>query len=131
MSKPIQDMEITTLEGGSAHFKVVLDRGSYYTIVRQDRLPKEAAIWLFKEPRILGTAAKGGKLTAVGLLHLQIKLAGHEIEDEAFVSPELNQDMLLGAKTMQAWDISVKNKNGHTEILVGRDMHDPDIQEVD
>ncbi len=38
--------------------------------------------------------------------------------------------MLIGAGLMQMWDISIRNKNGHTKIHVGHDMNDPDIQTV-
>ena len=53
------------------------------------------------------------------------------ISDIALVSPDLSQEMIVGAGTMQKWDISIINRNGHTEVTVGRDMHDPDIIEVD
>jgi hypothetical protein len=39
--------------------------------------------------------------------------------------------MLIGAEMMQAWDICVRNVNGHTEVVMGRDLRDPDVQEVD
>ncbi|MBI2059133.1 MAG: hypothetical protein HYT87_05115 [Nitrospirae bacterium] len=53
------------------------------------------------------------------------------IQDDALVSPDLGQDMLVGAGTMQKWDIIIRNRNGKTKVIVGRDMRDPEITEVD
>jgi hypothetical protein len=53
------------------------------------------------------------------------------IEDAALVSSNMSSDMLIVAKTMQAWDITIKNENGKTEIVIGHDMRDPEITEVD
>lgn len=60
-----------------------------------------------------------------------MKIEGRIIEDEALISPDLGQDLLIGAKTMQAWDISILNNNGKTTVRIGRDTRDPDITEVD
>jgi len=53
------------------------------------------------------------------------------IESQALVSPDLSQEMIIGAGTMQEWDITIRNQNGHTEVVVGKDLRDPDVQEVD
>ena len=43
------------------------------------------------------------------------------IQDEALVSPNLAQEMLIGAGTMQKWDITIRTQNRHTTVEVGRD----------
>ena len=131
MSKPILDIEIHTPDDAFTTVKAVFDTGSFYTIVREDRVPSQAAIVRRKIPRILRAAARGSQLTAVGEVSLVLSIGGREIDDVALVSPELAQEMLVGAGTMQKWDISILNQGGHTEVSVGRDMHDPDITEVD
>jgi len=94
MSKPIREVQIKAATGSKGSVDAVVDSGSFYTIIREDRIPPE----------------------------------GRWIRDEALVSPHLGSDMLIGAKTMQAWDITIKNKNGHTTVHVGRDMSDADVQ---
>ena len=47
-----------------------------------------------------------------------------------FVNSGLAQEMLVGAGTMQKWDISIVTQRGLTEVFVGRDMRDPDINDV-
>jgi hypothetical protein len=53
------------------------------------------------------------------------------IDAQVLVSNELGADMLIGAQTMQSWDISIINTKGNTKINVAHDMRDPEITEVD
>ena len=64
-------------------------------------------------------------------MDLVLTIGDKQIEGSAHVSPDLSQEMLVGAGTMQMWDLSIINRNGKTEISVARDMHDPQITEVD
>ncbi|MBI2060873.1 MAG: hypothetical protein HYT87_13985 [Nitrospirae bacterium] len=130
MSKPIRDTEIETWDGRRAQVRAVVDSGCYPTIVRQDRLPEGTQV-IGGVTREMRTAAEGGKLRIVGVTFLVMKLEGRIIEDEALISPDLAQDLLIGAKTMQAWDIRILNNNGSTTVRIGRDTRDPEITEVD
>ena len=131
MSKPIRDVDIVTANGKKSSVSAVLDTGSFYTIIREDCLPRGAVTEKLKVKVKVETAKRrGGKLVATAVVYLKMRVEGHWISDEAKVAADLGSEMLIGAKTMQAWDISVKNKNGHTQIHVGHDMNDPDIQTV-
>lgn len=131
MSKPVRDVTVSTMDERSASLKAVFDTGSFNTIVREDRLPAGATIERRLTPLEFRTAAQGGKLRVTGVVVLTISIEDKLIQDDALVSPDLAQDMLIGAKTMQAWDITVQNQNGQTKIIVGHDMRDPDIIGVD
>lgn len=131
MSKPIREVEIKTAEGKKAAVDAVLDSGSFYSVIREDCLPRGVNVLKLKHRKMFGTARRGGKLPVTAQIVLDIRLEGRWIEGEFLVSPSLGSDMLIGAGLMQMWDISIKNKNGHTKILVGRDMNDPDIQAVE
>lgn len=131
MSKPVLQINIETPDGKTATVDGVIDSGSFYTILREDRLPAGAQILRRAVPRRFKTAARAGTLTATGEVSLVMTIAGKQIDDVALVSPEFSQDLLVGAGTMQKWDISILNKNGSTEVRVGRDMHDPHVTEVD
>jgi len=126
----MRDVEIETADGKTSGVHAVLDTGSFYTIIREDCLPERALVSKFKKREIFGTARRGGKLAATGFIPLKICVEGHWISGEVRVAPELGSEMLIGAGLMQMWDITIKNKNGHTTIHVGRDMQDPDIQTV-
>lgn len=131
MSKPIKKITISTLAGTSRDINAVFDSGSYHTLIRQDRLPEGANIDFRTTPLIFGTAAQGSKVYIIGSVYLIMSIGEKMIEDAALVSSNMSSDMLIGAKTMQAWDITIKNENGKTEIVIGHDMRDPEITEVD
>ena len=131
MSKPVQKIIITTNDEKSTEINAVFDSGSFYTIIRQDRIPRGAAVLERLNTQTFRTAGQGGKLNITGDISLTFTIGDKMIHDSAFVSPDLVSDMLLGAKTMQAWDISITNNKGKTEIIIGHDMRDPEITEVD
>ncbi len=131
MSKPIREIIITTLDEKSAKVRAVFDTGSFNTIIRADKVPSGAVVLHRVTPLEFRGASHGSKLTVTGAVELVMSIGEKMIEDDAMVSPDLAQDMLIGAKTMQAWDITIQNKNGETKIIVGHDMRDPDIIEVD
>jgi len=82
-------------------------------------------------PLAFRAAAKVSKLSAIGELPLVLSIGEKKINDAVLVSPDLSQEMLVGAGTMQKWDITIINREDRTEVTVGRDMRDPEITEVD
>ena len=130
MSKPIRKVEIATPDQKSATVKTVFDTGSFYTIVREDKVPSPRFIGKTKSPWKFTAASKGSALIADGEVTLVFTIGKKQIADMALVSSELSQEMIIGAGTMQKWDISILNTNGKTKVRVGRDMHDPQITSV-
>ncbi len=131
MGKPILEVTVQEIQGRTSSVRTVFDSGSHYTIVREGALPAGTQILEYPTPRELRTAAQGGRLLVKGTTHLVFTIGGKMIEDDAMVSATLSQEAIIGAGTMQKWDISLKNENGHTTVVVGHDMRDPDITEVD
>lgn len=131
MAKPVLDILVTTPDETSAAVKAVFDSGSFYSILREDEVPAGALVQKRKSPRSFRTAAKGSHLSAGGELPVVLTIGEKMVDDVVLVSSDLSQEMLVGAGTMQKWDISIVTRDGHTEVIVGRDMRDPDITEVD
>ena len=131
MSKPVLDIKIGKKEGKKCVVAALIDSGSFYTLIREDCLPADVRVDKYKTAEKLGMAGKGGHLRAIGETVLIMNINGHPISDEVRIAPDLKREFILGAGTMQKWDISIKNKNGHTQIIVGHDMNDPDIQAVE
>ena len=131
MSKPVREMEIRTKDGKKGVVTALIDSGSFYTLIRQNCVPKGAAVVRYAVPEKMGTAQKTGQVRAVASTEMVMILEGHPIKDTVMISPDLKREFIVGAKTMQAWDITIKNKNGDTKIVVGHDMNDPDIQAVE
>ena len=130
MSKPVRQVTITTLDEKSGTVKAVFDTGSFYSILRADKVPEGAAVLERKKPLVLKAAAQDTRLTVTAEVVLIMKLGDKEIEDVVSVSSDLAQEMLVGAGTMQRWDISVLNRNGNTEVDIGTDRRDPEVNEV-
>jgi hypothetical protein len=131
VAKPILEIKITTADGKSESVKAVFDSGSFYTILREDKVPAGASVIRRAQPRVFRMAAKGSSFFATGELPLVLAIGDRQVDDVALVSSDLHQEMLIGAGTMQKWDISIVTRGGRTEVAVGRDMRDPDIVAVD
>lgn len=131
MSKPLRNVGIRTADDKTGQAEAVFDTGSFYTLLREDKVPSGAMIIRRPTPLVFRAASVGSSLTVSGDLTLVMTLDGKEFDDAVLVSPDLAQEMLIGAGTMQKWDISILNRNGSTEVRVGRDRRDPAITEVD
>ncbi|OFY64074.1 MAG: hypothetical protein A3H98_06135 [Bacteroidetes bacterium RIFCSPLOWO2_02_FULL_36_8] len=127
--KPVIPVKIISLNNTTSEVNAVFDTGSYYTIIRTDKLPPDTQI--IKNHKTFRTANKQGGLTIFGETILIIQIGKKRVDDKVLVSAELGSEMLIGAKTMQSWDISIINTNGKTKINVAHDMRDPEITEVD
>jgi hypothetical protein len=116
MSKPIREIRLTTADGRSGTVKAVSDSGSFYTILREDKVPPGAAVIRREEPRVLRAAARAASLSATAELPLVLSIGDREVADVALITPDLSQEMLVGAGTLQKWDISIVNEDGCTEV---------------
>lgn len=67
---------------------------------------------LRSRPQEFNTAAKAGKLLVTGDIPLMITIGDRMVDDLVLISPDLSQEMIIGAGTMQKWDISIENRNG-------------------
>jgi hypothetical protein len=114
----------------AARVKAVFDSGSLFTIVRESSLPAGTRIDSYKAPRHFGAAATGSQITITGTVVLVVRIGAREIEDWAYVSPDLSQSLLIGMHTMQWWDISILHVGGKTGVSVGLDRRDPELNEV-
>ena len=131
MGNPVLDVILTTTEETSVKLKAVFDSGSFYSILREDKVPVGTLVHRNKTPRSFRTASSGSRLSTTGELPVVITIGERKVDDVVLVSADLSQEMLVGAGTMQKWDISLVNRSGRTEVVVGRDMRDPDVTEVD
>jgi len=131
MGKPIRKVIVSTLDGKSAEVRAVIDSGSHPTVIQENCVPKGTIVLPYAKPEVLATTAKGGRLKVIGETVFEIRLEGSRIRDNVLIVPDLSQQMLIGVKTMQAWDITIGNKNGETTVEVGLDLSNPDVNEID
>ncbi|MBI2889719.1 MAG: hypothetical protein HYY13_02935 [Nitrospirae bacterium] len=131
MSKPVLNVTIQTTEGTRKRTQALFDSGSFFTILRADQLPSRKALLPYRKPRELGTAGKRGGVEIEGETVLVIRIGKSLISTRSLVAIDLKRQLIVGAGTMQEWDISIRNRNGDTRIVVGRDLRDPEVTEVD
>lgn len=131
MSKPIMEVMLRSIGGGRSKAHAVFDTGSHYSIIQESKLPPGTQVYRYPKAEVLKTAAVGGRLSVTGTTVLFIQIGRRVIRHEVLVSPNLSKEMLVGAGTMQEWDISVRNGGGRTRVNVGKDVRDPDVTEVD
>ena len=131
MSKPIVEVSLRSIEGGRSKARAVFDTGSYYSIIQAAKLPPRTQVLRYHKAEQFKTAAHGGRLEVTGATLLFIQVGKKVIRHEVLVSPNLSQEMRIGAGAMQAWDITIHNGGGRTRVTVGKDVRDPDVTEVD
>ncbi len=131
MSKPVMEVVVRSMLGGRAKVRAVFDTGSHFSIIQESKLPARTTVLGYPKPERLKTAARGGRLEITGTTVLYIQIGRKVVRHEVLVSPELSQEMLIGAGTLQEWDICVRNGGGRTRVTVGRDVRDPEVTEVD
>lgn len=130
MSKPVFEIEITAPENNKTKLRAVFDSGAFPTIIREDKLPPTPII-KYHQPEIYGGAVQGSKLNVIGWCRLIVEYNGRMFYTFAEVAPQLSAEMLIGAGDMQKWDISIINKNGKTDIAIGHDMRDPELNIIE
>ena len=130
MSKPVRSAILTTMDELKADVSALFDTGAFHSLIREDKLPAMAMFTRLKTPKFFGTADSSGKLMAIGVADIELHVENHDIFISTFVVPSLTADLIVGARDMQGWDISIKNENGHTTVHIGHDLKDPDVQTV-
>ncbi|MBI2060812.1 MAG: hypothetical protein HYT87_13675 [Nitrospirae bacterium] len=130
MGKPVLTITVISGDKKKKTIPALFDTGSHYSIIRSDCVPSARTVIRFPLIKTLGTASKTGGVRIVGETGLIMTIGRRRINDRVLVSPDLKREMVIGADTMQGWDITIKNRNGKTRVSVGHDMRDPDIIEV-
>ncbi|MGQ9826061.1 MAG: retropepsin-like aspartic protease [Desulfotomaculales bacterium] len=88
---------------GRKKIKGLFDSGATYSCIGRE-LAKELEVLVpLAEPLRFETAEKGKELEAKERVTLDFHLNGYRFSDEFMVLPELSEEVILGAATMQKW----------------------------
>ena len=81
----------------------IFDSGATYSCIEPELASKLGMIEPLPEPMNFGTAKKGENLLAKEAIRLNFYLDGYRFSDEFMLIPELSEQVIIGAKTLQAW----------------------------
>jgi len=108
----ILEHEVTIIgTKGRARCRALFDSGASYSIIRREIAERIGMIQPFPEPEewIFETARAGDYIQPTGNMLLQFRFDDSEARftDEFVVFDELSEELIVGAKTMQAWKITL------------------------
>ena len=94
---------------GSARCRALFDSGASYSIIRRDIAEKIASLEPVPDPEewVFETAKPGELIQALCRVTLNFRFDDSEarFSDEFVVFDECSEELIVGAKTMQAWHI--------------------------
>ncbi|HUX20557.1 MAG TPA: retropepsin-like aspartic protease [Spirochaetia bacterium] len=108
----ILEHEVTVIGSrGRRRCRALFDSGASYSIIRRDIAERIGRVDLLPVPEdwIFETAKAGNYVQASGALRLDFRFDDSEahFSDEFVVFDELSEELIVGAKTMQAWKITL------------------------
>ena len=106
----ILEHEVTIIgTKGRVRCRALFDSGASYSIIRREIAERIGRIEPLPIPEdwVFETARAGDYVQAVGALRLDFRFDDSEahFSDEFVVFDELSEELIFGAKTMQAWHI--------------------------
>ena len=92
---------------GEAEVEALFDTGASYSCIRPELAERLAHVEPLRRPKELGTADENHTVRVTAAVRLDFELDGVVLSDEFMVVPNLRREVIIGAKTMQAWRIKV------------------------
>jgi predicted aspartyl protease len=102
---------------GEMAAKVLFDTGASFTVVRKDVAEKIGHI-LPTDVKEVTLADGKTKLKVLGYIPISTVLEGSPIDDIAYVIDELAEDLIIGVKVMEFYDIKLDPSTN--KIIVGK-----------
>ena len=101
---------------GEVEVKALFDSGATYSFVRRDVAERVANIEALPEPMRFATAKSGEVVEVREAIRANFYIDGVRYSDEFLVSDELSEELIIGAKTMQAWGIKLDMERECVEL---------------
>jgi len=102
---------------GELNVKALFDTGASFTVVRRDVAEKIGHILPTDVKEVTLTDGKT-KLKVLGYIPISTVLEGSPIDDIAYVIEELAEELIVGVKVMECYDIKLDPSTN--KIIVGR-----------
>ena len=101
---------------GEADVVAVFDSGATYSCIHPDLAKKLGKTEFLPEPKHFGTAKEKMTVTAKKRISLDFNLNGYTFSDEFMVIPNLSDDVIIGAATLQKWRLKLDFEND--EVII-------------
>lgn len=110
-----------TVQGdkGKNDLEVFFDSGARRSVIRKDAAEKIASLQKSLLRRTFTLADNKTQIHSEEVTVLWITIDGKTIDDEFYVVSDLSRELIVGASTMQTWDILLDLKN--EKVTVGVD----------
>ncbi|MBI2891796.1 MAG: retroviral-like aspartic protease [Nitrospirae bacterium] len=107
-----------TLAGSKAQRDVtaLFDSGATYSCINPEIARGLGITDSLPKPMIFGTAKNGDTLQATEAIRLDFHLAGYRFSDEFMLIPDLSEDVIIGAATLQKWRFKLDFEND--EVII-------------
>jgi hypothetical protein len=112
IEKPI---ELVGLKG-SATVEALFDSGASVSCVDRALAERLGTPVPLPRPRRFGTAEGGRELLVTDSLHLDFRFKDLDLFDDFFVVANLAEQVIVGAKTLQAWRMKLDFE--HDDVLI-------------
>lgn len=101
---------------GRTEVLALFDSGSSYSCIHPTFARQIEVVTELPEPMVFGTAKNGEQLVATERVSLNFYLEGYRFSDEFMLIPDLSEQVIIGAKTLQAWRMKLDFENDRVII---------------
>ncbi|MFQ6057705.1 MAG: retropepsin-like aspartic protease [Anaerolineae bacterium] len=100
---------------GSEEVEAIFDSGATYSCIQPELAQRLGAPEALPEPMAFGTAKEGERVTATERVTLNFYLDGYRFSDEFMLVPDLSEQAIIGAATLQKWRMRLDFE--HDEVI--------------
>ena len=92
---------------GEKKVDALYDRGASFSFITRKTAEKLGSIEKLPDPMEFETAREGDKISVKERITLDFYIEGIRLSDEFFIIEDLSEEVIIGAKTMQAWRLKL------------------------
>jgi len=96
---------------GEAEKAALFDSGASYSCIRKELAEKLGIVEALPEPRRFATAQKDHVIKETHRITIDFYINGDRFSDEFMVIEDLSDEVIIGAKTLQAWRMRLDFEN--------------------
>ena len=92
---------------GEKKVDALYDSGASFSFITRKTAEKLGSIEKLPDPMEFETAREGDKISVKERITLDFYIEGIRLSDEFFIIEDLSEEVIIGAKTMQAWRLKL------------------------